>query len=238
MSQVKKALRCLIPSFLALLLLSLVFTIFYLLSYLLTSTGSFLLFILLLYLATKVIIKVTTFPGSILFWRMSIERYYAAMTVHQLKHRIADLKSFLKFSQASSQSKNFLNLPSIIDKFQKVSQSLQMLQSQSLITRKQSQFLQVFSSLIKYLSNLMVTFSDTTMPLIDWCREQPCGIESISLTAESLSLNSDCLGAVEACLASPGEVFGTLDFMRADLMSKVTCEQVWLEMNDHVKIDW
>lgn len=229
-----KIVRKIAAAFVILVLLTIVFSIFYLVSYLVTAVGALLLFVIFVHSLARFLIRVVVFPGSNWYFRRTIEKNFANITAHQLQHRLFELNSFLHLSP--NRSKSHINLPMIIETISNIAFTLQSLEIRMQTTPGQKKLLQNLLELTEYLNTLTVNYFEKKVPLLDWCRDQPCPIEEITL--DPLLANPKALDELEVILKKPSELFGFLDYMRVDLMNRFDCEQVWLEMNDHTKIDW
>ena len=66
----------------------------------------------------------------------------------------------------------------------------------------------------------------------------PCNIEKITVISESPQIPQELLNRLDLLLKKSDSLFKSLEYMRTDLMNNIRSEQIWLEMDDHVKIDW
>ena len=217
---------------------SFLFMIFYFLSYLLTSLGSLILFLVLFSFFTKQLIKSLIFPGSVWYWRRSIERNFSSILSHQLKIRISEFKSFLELSSSSPSSLSYCNLPMILSTLSKTITTLKALQHSSSLNSSQTIFLNLLGSLSQFSENVQLEFQDQTFSLSSWCRDLPCPIENCKVLYQNLQIPVQTFEKIERMLEDSEKLFMSLDYMRADILCTFKCEQIWVEMPDSTRIDW
>ena len=234
----EKIIKYLTLSGLILITSILIFIIFYLLSYIITPIGSIICFILLCYLSLKQILRIIIFPGTAWHWRRAIEKSYATLITTQLRYRINELKAFLQLSSTNPQSRNYCNLPSIIEYINNTISVLKSIQEQSNINIYQENLLSILLDLNKHLENIEFKYLDQTISLLLWCKDLPCNIEKITVISESPQIPQELLNRLDLLLKKSDSLFKSLEYMRTDLMNNIRSEQIWLEMDDHVKIDW
>lgn len=238
MGKIQKLFNNLILSIIALSLISILFLLFFKLSNLITPIGSFLSFLYILYISLKFILRITTFPGSFWYWRRTLEKNYSKIISYQLTLRTKELYTFLQDQMTSNSSENCYSLPAIVDTVQKAVDNMKSLQKDDSISRYQGKFLKVLMSLMSFLDKVKVRHLDQKMLLLEYCRELPCSIENVKFDLETLSLPTEIYKNLEPLLNNGIRLFACLDYMRADLMSKIKCEQVWIKTEDSVKLDW
>lgn len=238
MGRMQSLFRFILISLINLSILSIIFSIFYFLSYLLTSLGSILTFIILFYIILKFILKIATFPGSFWYWRRTLEKNYSKIISYQLTLRTKELYTFLQNQISSNNSANYCNLPVIVDTVQKTIDNMKSLKKDNEILECQEKLALVLGNLMEYLANVKVKYGEQKVSLLDWCREIPCNIDSLEFDQENLVLPTGIYKELEGLLVNGVKIFGSLDYMRADLMSKIKCEQIWLEVDSSTKLDW
>lgn len=219
-------------------LLAAIIIIFYILSLILTSIGSLILFTLCLILSVRLLIRLIIFPGSVWFWRRSIEKNYSRIVSYQLILRTKELYTLLQNEMSSNQSSNYSNLILIIECLSNIVENLQALEAHYQINSMQQTLLSSLKKLISFLQGIIVIYKDNTFDLIAFCNDPPCRIEEITFVKDTLRLPTEIYKELEPLLSEGIKLFASLDYMRVDLQNKIKCEQLWLEMDDNVKIDW
>jgi hypothetical protein len=227
----------LIVCILLLITFGIVFGLLYLISYIITTPGSVLLFFVIFHLGLKFIINLITFPGSFWVIKKSIEKNFSRLMTSQLSFRLGELVEFLNENSSTPQSRNYINISSIIQSISKIIENLQMLEAHSLIKPKQQELLKILLSLYSNLDQIKLKYSDATCSLLEWCKELPCSIDQVCVYPENLQSSIDVCRETNI-LIHGSNVFGYLDYMRSDLINKFKCEQTWIEMNDRTKLDW
>lgn len=238
MGKIQSFLRFMLISLINLSILSIIFSIFYFLSYLITLLGSILTFIMLFYIILKFILQVATFPGSFWYWRRTLEKNYSKIISYQLTLRTKELYTFLQNQISSNNSANYCNLPVIVDTIQKTIDNMKSLKKDYKVSEYQEKLTSMLENLMEYLASIKVKYNEKKISLLDWCKDIPCSLESLEFDQETLILPTGIYKELEGLLANGVKVFGCLDYMRVDLMSKIKCEQIWLDVDSSTKLDW
>jgi hypothetical protein len=129
-------------------------------------------------------------------------------------------------------------LPVIVDTVQKTIDNMKSLKKDNEILECQEKLAFVLGNLMEYLANVKVKYGEQRVSLLDWCREIPCNLDSLEFDQETLVLPTGIYKELEGLLVNGVKIFGSLDYMRADLMSKIKCEQIWLDVDSSTKLDW
>ena len=238
------------------LLLSLSFLTFYLLSYVLTTIGSILLFLLSIWLLLRLAVQILVFPGSCWFWKRSIEANFCYELSNNVYYKIRDLKQYLKAVQNqerfSLQSNSAYLIESIIDRLRSVS-------AECKLSDLQSKFMQRLEVLKQVLQETMVIIDSTSSKSMwDWLQERVTRPDPTDIVYEDYPdchqakrLISLCCELEEGLLQSCGatsnmkrlkrwvfdDTIGSIDYMREDLKRRYKCEQIWVQSFDKRKID-
>jgi hypothetical protein len=244
---------------LCLLLLCLIFYLFYLLSLLITSTGSVLLFLLSLLVLSRLILRLSVFPGSFWLWKRSIESHFCREMSLQLLQRVQDLRLCLdllldqcsdcekeEFIERAVESTTYAKrmVTTIIDTYSqdkdRGSITSYGLSLQALLLEFQDA-LQRITLLLDNKENSLWDFIDLAQDGKDWCSvvtdEYPANTSAKAAHTICLKLESRIL---QSCgdLGLIGKItrwlfdssLGTFNQMRIELESRYYCEQVWLKV--------
>ncbi|OMJ81033.1 hypothetical protein SteCoe_18596 [Stentor coeruleus] len=192
---------------------------------------------MLFYIILKFILQIATFPGSFWYWRRTLEKNYSKIISYQLTLRTKELYTFLQNQISSNNSANYCNLPVIIDTIQKTIDNMKNLKKDYKVSECQEKLTSMLENLMEYLAGIKVKYNEKKISLLDWCKDIPCSLESLEFDQETLILPTGIYKELEGLLVNGVKVFGCLDYMRVDLMSKIKCEQIWLDVDSSTKLD-
>jgi hypothetical protein len=220
--------------FLLKLLLSLVFLVFYSLSHILTSIGSFLLFLALFFISLRLSLQLLLFPGSFTCWTKSHIQSYSKISVFTLRHQANEFCSIIENMKTNVKSHLCFNLLTSLDTLISTFKTIQRLDFRS---SSQTKLQTILESLIKDLEKITLIYSNKTFNLIEWYEKMPCSIEKCKFNKETLSISENFL-LLDKLLKENSEIFASLDYMRADLMTNFNASSFQVETSDKVSIDW
>ncbi|OMJ70941.1 hypothetical protein SteCoe_30978 [Stentor coeruleus] len=230
---------------LILLLLAVILGILYSLVDYLTIPGSFILFLIIVWLIIRKIVEISIFPGASFFWRRGIENNYLIEISYQVSEKLKNLKVYLEsIKQGNLKQQEFhtgnskILIDSLIFNYDSMSEN---------ISKSQKSLYNLLTELKKLLLETQVFINKSeSFSLYDWLeiRFECSNVESVSL--ETLSskdtLNESILiidkidrhlqKSYESknCFTSSfrwffDDTIGNIDYMRADLAKRFHCEE-------------
>jgi alpha/beta superfamily hydrolase len=208
------------------------------LSYYLSFYIALLLLLLIIWCILRFLINLLVFPGSYKFWLKLIESHYSKELSDQASQKLGNFSKYLISLKGSNESQTFSE--SSIRLYQKLISSLinnfSYLEVEGQITSDQKAFLLKLTGLKTLLLTTKVDLIDDFQLNIWEFIENP---ES-GATVKDLDLLEACIKTTEELVqfiqmkanrsfVRGGFLFGTLEYMRADLFKRFTCEQFWVE---------
>lgn len=249
LSRTKKIALIISASFIMLIAL---FIVFYYLSYLTTSFGSFLIFLFLFWFLLRNAVHYLVFPGSSWFWLRAIEFGFCKDLCSKLLSKICDLRIYLESIKTQEFSKFDYDIVSLLNRVIEISHKTQ---ASSKWTPNQEQF---YSLLTKLKSDLIQTNivinSTNSKTMWDWLsKKKPSAnivYEDYPDCSQAKTLIEDCMqieSRLKETLTPPSiikktkkylteNILGNIDYLREDLKQRFNCEQFWV--GDKKKSDW
>lgn len=225
-----------------LLILTLLLIIFYYLSYLTSTPGSILIFLLLFWLLLRQTVQILVFPGACKFWLRSIESSFCIEMSTQLLFKVRDLRHYVE----SLKSQEFMNLESdIIGMIESIFDISSRIAAKKPWSRSQKLFYSLLADLkTDLLASNVVVDSSASMNLWEWLiakRKKPSTSVVFEDYPEFTSVQKviqDCEALEERLRMAAGPVgwvdklrrwaqddfMGSADYMREDLHSRFKCE--------------
>ena len=210
----------------------------------------------LVYVATRL----ATFPGAYFIWRRTLEKScyqsIAQVTLKRLEviyfvlECIRDGNFTMIYDRIS-----FSTLQSIPRQFEKIIRNYEDLTAIS-ITPQQSEMLASLKSLQHRLRSIKFTVGASEHSLYSFLNSPKLyakvNFPDADDTSQALASASSAQSLILASLKDPESLhdflrllhfrepllFGSLDYMRIDLMHKLQAEQVWVTSFDGCQIDW
>ena len=233
----KELIRSVCSFILYLTIITILFIVFYALSYWITSFGSLLLFILLAYASLRILVFFALFPGCFPLWSRSVLRKYSTTTTLTLRHQAHEFCSILQNLKSDSNPRLSSELVSTINSLNSSSENLQTLKISNTLTPGQQELLTILQKTLSSLSQIRLIHSQQTCTLKEWFISKPCVPKKCEFDKDSLIIDPS-FAELDRVLREKTQVFASLDYMRADLLNTFKCKRTELEMNDKVKIDW
>lgn len=242
-------------------ILGIIFTFFYGLSYILTTYGSLFLFCIFLSLLFHLGTRIATFPGAYIFWLRTIERSNLKTISSQTCKKLEILTVILLFIKDSSfeeiyERLTFNTLRTLPKAFEKITRNLKALKIGGL-SEEQEFLLEKFGKLINCLSEIkFVVKNNEKKDLYEFLLNPAVYREVKFINTESLNeafLVSDELYSTLRGHLKDTESFkdlvkflnfklevplGSIDYMRNDLIEKMSADNIWVTSEDGTKIDW
>lgn len=241
-------------------LLSIIFSIFYILSYIVTSYGSFFLFFISLGFLVHFCTRVATFPGAYCLWRRTMEKSalqtIATSTCKKLEILNAVLLAIQDEDFQSIYDRVSLNtIQSIPKHFERIMRNLEYVRTTK-INEEQLETLNLFNNLHHSLQNIKVTSKSCDFNLYGFLSSpkvyRNVSTESNEEVQVALNLVNSLYGAIRKSIKEPesfkefigslnirkSALFGSLSYMRNDIIDKLKAEQIWITSFDGCKIDW
>lgn len=238
-----------------LIISSVTFSVFYILSYMLTSFGSLALFVFSIWLFLRLVAKILVFPGSCWFWKRSIEANFCHELSNNVFYKVRDLRQYLlaikNQDRFNLQSNSSVLIESVIERFQSIA-------GYSKLSRFQSRFVDQLEELRKTLQDTMVIIdSSCSKSLWEWLQERVSRSDPSDIVYEDYPDCHQAKRLIKICeelesglLKSCGttttrkrlsrwlfdDTIGNIHYMREDLIRRYSCEQIWVTSNN-AKID-
>lgn len=242
---------------LILLVLAIILGILYSIVDYLTIPGSFVIFLITVWLIIRRIVEISIFPGSSFFWRRGIENNYLIEISYQVSEKLKNLKVYLEnIKQGNLKQQEFhtgnskILIDSLIYNYDLMSIN---------ISKKQKSLYILLVELKKLLLETEVLINKTeNFSLYDWLeiRFECSQVDSISLeTLSSQTIINESIILLDKidkrllkcyesknCLISSfrwlfDDTIGNIDYMRADLTKRFTCEEFNIQ-NGKYNINW
>ena len=251
----------------ALLVFYLLFSVFALLSRLITVPGSILVAVCLILLLLRLAMEILIFPGSLKLWKRSIESHFCQEMATQILLRVKDLQVALEILLDTSNEKDKSEfLPRSIDAsthakrmISTIIHAFYELQEQNLITKHQKALLDLMFELQTALVDTKIIVNGSeTCTMWDWMDSTTDEHDWVNVIFEDFPGNSNAQYSLSVChrleehlLKSCGQVslwgrtkrwfsdttLGNIDQMRVEMVSRFHAEQIWLDTADGTRID-
>lgn len=248
-SRTKKTALIISASFIMLFIL---FIVFYYLSYLTTSFGSFFIFVLLFWFLLRNAVHYLVFPGSSWFWLRAIEYGFCKDLCSKLLSKIGDLRAYLESIKTQEFIKFEYDIVSLLNRVIEISHSTR---GSSKWTQNQEQFYSLLTKLKSDLTQTSIIInSATNKTMWDWLSKKKPSVnivyEDYPDCLQAKTLIEDCIqieSRLKETLSPPSllkrtkkylteDILGNIDYLREDLKQRFNCEQFWV--GDKKKTDW
>jgi hypothetical protein len=248
----------LILGFLFLWALLILFSIFYVISYVTTVPGALLLFCISLFGLFFIATRLATFPGAYSFWRKTLERSCMQSISTNLAKKLDILSLVLQCLQDNSlceiyERVSLSTLQSVPRALERVVRNLAASESS---TPAQQEFLQVLTALVRLLKEIKFTTKRGEESFYAFLVAPVVHRKVESVNCEQVKSAIDCIGQAYMMLirelkqpetirkmiswANPCRpvLLGSIDYMRNDVVERLKAEQVWVTASDGVQLDW
>ena len=192
----------------------------------------------------KTAIRIVIYPGSCWFWRRSMEASFCKELSKRLKSKVHELRDLLEEINTQPTYVSPLGyfskavISNLVENFEKIDQK-------KALTPYQTQLYYLLKELVFVLSRVEVQLTNGKMNLWDWlgCEDPSCHIdfEKNPNVKEAICI---CVRIEETLGLSCGKTnffnkvrrwifdttLGNLEYMRADLLQRFNCEQVWVDV--------
>ena len=241
---------------LAILLILLTILFFYLLSYIISTPGSVILFIVFLWLTLRLAVKILVFPGSCWFWKRSIEAAFCIELSNQIYYKIRDLRNYLQAIQNQERVNYQSNCPMILES---ILERYGSFMSYRKLNKRQLRLFDYIGSIKKLLQETTVIIdSNYSKNMWEWLQERLYSPEPSDIVYEDYpdchfakKLISTCIETEKSLLKSCGsakkaekisrwlfdDTLGNIHYLREDLLMRFKAEQIWINC-DKIKLDW
>ena len=248
------AISLLVCVVLTLLSLSMIFL--YYLSYIITSPGSVLLFLISLWLLLRLAVKILVFPGSCWFWKRSIEASFCVEMSNQVYYKVRDLRLYLQSIQSqdhfSYQTNSSALIDSLTERLTSVKECAKLSKAQEALYRR----LEEMKNLLQ--ETIVIINSADSFNMWEWLQThanlpEPNNIvyEDYPDCVQAKKVIRLCTELEESLYKSCGnakimqkvrrwafdDTLGSIHYLRGDLLKRFNCEQIWVQC-DKSKIDW
>ena len=241
--------------------LGIIFTFFYAISYILTTFGSLFLFSVFLSLLFHLCTRIATFPGAYILWLRTIERSNLKTISSQTCKKLEILTVILLFIKDSNfqevyERLTFNTLKTLPKAFEKITSNLKALKAKGL-SEDQELLLERFGRLINCLGEIKFTVKNNEKKDLYEFLLNPALYREIQFTNteslnEAFSVSDLLYSTLKGHLKDPesfkdllkffnfrAEVpLGSIDYMRNDLIEKMSADNVWVTSEDGTKVDW
>lgn len=239
---------------------ALIYYLFYLLSFLVTSTGSVIAFAASFYFSIRLIVKVLIFPGSFGLWKRSLEVHFCKEMSAQLLQKASDLQLGLQVllnNCSASEKESFLSKQDCCLEAKRMVEGLitqlSVLKEENKLTKYQSELLELLLRLQNSIEEIGIV-GDEVASLWEWFEEVRDEADWVDVVFEDFPYNTAAKKALKVTqvlkdrlMLSCGKLplkqsiqrwfsdttFGNLDQMRVELKMRFPCEEVKIN-----ELDW
>ena len=239
-------------------IIGIIFSLFYLLSYLITSYGSIFLFLCFLVFLFHLGTRVATFPGAYSIWLRIIERSNMKSISMQACKRLEILMMILLLIKDSNfieiyDRLAFSTLQSIPKYLDRIQRNLSNLKPTGLIPEQdliESNIARLLKSLqdIKMPNENLTLYNFLSKPRLIRKPE----FSNLNSVNDALEVSDILYNILKNFIKEPDSFkdlakslnfkaqvpLGSIDYMRFDVIDKFKAEQVWVTALDGTKIDW
>lgn len=233
------------------------FIIFYILSYFVTVLGSLLVFIMLVMSLIYFATRIATFPGAFFLWRRTLEK----SCLHKISINAQSKLEILKFMLICIQEStfhtiydriSFHTLQSIPKTLEKIIKNLEYLKTIS-ITPEQSKALNLFLALDQSIKKIILSVKNREKSLYMFLIDPKVYTNPVFNSTDEVKIAIELCNSIQILIQQSIKdtntlkdllnfrqpvLFGSLDYMRSEVINKHKAEQVWIESYDKTKIDW
>lgn len=231
---------------------------FYILSYFVTTIGAVVVFVSVIALLIYFLSRLATFPGGYYIWRRTLEKSCCTNIV-QITQKNLEVLSFLlecvkeNCFETIYDRVSFGTLQSIPKQIERIVKNYEGLEVS--ISPEQLTILTGFQSIQACLKSLNFTSGQLEQNLYDFLLNPklyrkalfpstdsiPQALQTISsiqsILTHALTEKITCKDIINFFTSKEFFLFGSLDYMRTDVITKLEAEQIWITSFDGCKLD-